>query len=63
MKFDGLKLVRIHATYFCCGVFIDTNGIVKDAAPIVNWSRGKHYSVIEKFLERKKALIEIRIIE
>jgi hypothetical protein len=63
MESDEIKLVRVSATYFSCGVLIDSHGVVKEAAPILKWATGKHFSVIQTFLERKKALLSIDIIE
>lgn len=55
------RWVYVVATYFCCGVDINEKGVVIEAAPILRWSVGKHYSVIEKFLKKKGKLISISV--
>jgi hypothetical protein len=58
---DG-RLVVINATYFYAGVIINEKGVVVEAAPILRWSIGKPYSVIEKFLKDKGKLIGISVM-
>ena len=57
------RLVWIAATYFCCGVLIDSKDVVVEAAPIVAWATGKPYSKIIEFLKGRKALIDCKILD
>jgi hypothetical protein len=36
------RLIIVSTSYYCCGVIIDGNNIVVEAAPIVAWMKGKN---------------------
>jgi hypothetical protein len=57
------RLVRIEATYLCCGVIVDDAYVVTEAAPILRWSVGKHCREIKRFLERKGAFVGWQVIQ
>jgi hypothetical protein len=56
-------LVRVTTTYFCAGIVTDAQGIVVDAAPIVRWAMGKHYTRVIDYFKRKNTLEEYWEIE
>ena len=37
-----LMLIRISAPHFCAGIVLDGSGHVVEAAPILQWTLGKH---------------------
>lgn len=39
-------LIILTTSYYCCGVIIDENKIVVDAAPIVKWMIGQSILVL-----------------
>jgi hypothetical protein len=51
------KLIRIVSTNFCCGIVIDENYIVIEAAPILRWATGRHCREVKRYLERKGKFI------
>jgi hypothetical protein len=56
-------MIWINATYFCCGANINDKGIVTEAAPIIAWSRGKHYNKILEFLRNRNALTAYKLLD
>jgi hypothetical protein len=53
---NGL-LIRITTTYFCCGVIVDENWTVIEAAPIVKWMLGNHLSILKTWLQKRDAFV------
>lgn len=50
-------LYRITTGYFCAGIIVENN-IVKEAAPILNWTIGKHILFITSWVDMKNGTIE-----
>lgn len=53
------KLVYCYTTYFCCGVIVQEDNTVIEAAPIVRWAVGKHFATLRDFLRRKGGNYEV----
>jgi hypothetical protein len=53
------KLVYCYTSYFCCGVVVQQDNTIVEAAPIVAWSIGKHFSVLRDFLRSKGGNYEV----
>lgn len=51
-------LYRCQTNYFCCGITTDEHGIVIEAAPIMKWVIGRHYSYVRSWLLSKSGKIE-----
>lgn len=57
------RLIRITSTYFCCGVVVDGNWVVVEAAPIIKWMVGRHLKELKTFLQRRNAFIQWEVVK
>ena len=53
---DELWYIKLH--YACYGV-TTKGGYINKAAPIAGWSKGKHISVLRKFVEKHNGTITL----
>lgn len=67
IQLESLKskplLVRVTTTYFCAGLVTNDQGIVIEAAPIMKWAKGQHYTRVLEYYRRKNTLKEFWEIE
>jgi len=48
-----MRLWQIDVGYACAGVVTDEKGIIRVAAPIFKWAKGKTISEIERWVQKK----------
>ena len=56
MDKEDLWYIKLH--YACYGV-TTVGGYIQRTAPIAKWSRGKHISVLRKFVEKHNGTITL----
>jgi hypothetical protein len=54
-----MKLVAIDAPYFYAGVVLDDDLKVTDAAPILQWTIGKHWDEVARWCTRKNFKVTV----
>jgi hypothetical protein len=52
-----MEWYRVVTSYFVCAIVVK-GGIVIDAAPIMQWSKGKSLEAVKSWVEKKKGTIE-----
>jgi hypothetical protein len=50
---EAMKLIAIDAPYFYAGIIINDQYRVTEAAPILQWTVGKHWDEVAKWCGRK----------
>ena len=50
-----MKLIRITTSYFCLGIEVEDDKIVK-APPILRWAMGKNPQEVKDYFTRKETL-------
>lgn len=55
-----MTLYSIDTGYACFGI-IEDNGVVKEAAPIANWSIGKSIQFVLSYYKNKKQATVIKV--
>ncbi len=53
------KLVYCYLPWFCCGVLVTPDNVVREAAPILCWAVGKHFSELRDWLRGKGGNYEV----
>lgn len=51
-------LWRVVTSYFVAGVTTDAQGIIREAAPILAWAKGKHIRELKAWVGRKRGYVE-----
>lgn len=51
--------VRVVAPHFVAGIILDETGHCVEAAPILRWTVGKHYSELRAYFWRRKWLAHL----
>ena len=46
-------LVCVDAPHFNAGIILDSKGFVERTAPILQWTKGKHFSELRPYFRRK----------
>lgn len=53
------KLVYCYVPHFCCGVIVQEDNTIIDAAPILAWAVGKHFRQLRDWLRGKGGNYEV----
>lgn len=52
------ELYQITAPHYCAGLFVNNFGIVKNAAPIIEWANNKNHLDVFRYFRQKGYNIE-----
>jgi hypothetical protein len=58
-----VKLYQVDISYFCCGVLVQEDHLVIEAAPIMGWAVGKTWEQVIKWVEKKKGYRIITLVK
>jgi hypothetical protein len=57
-----LEVYQVTSPYFCAGIVVANGVFIKEAAPILAWSIGKHINWFKDYCEKKRWQMELTTI-